>query len=61
MVVPVLMTSCQVSLKPKSGPLSPQSRTNETAIAKLAGRPASTAILRAMVEKLKLVIDRSGR
>jgi hypothetical protein len=40
-VVPVLMTSCQVSLKRKSGPEMPQTRITATATAKAAGRPAS--------------------
>jgi hypothetical protein len=40
MVVPVLMMSCQVSLKPKSGPVSAQASTAASAAAKAAGLAA---------------------
>src|SRR5688572_6398140 len=40
MLVPVLMTSCQVSLKPKNGPAASQMRTTVTAMRKEMGRPA---------------------
>ncbi|MNG31950.1 hypothetical protein D3C84_1178490 [compost metagenome] len=43
MVVPVLITSCQVSLKPKSGPLTIQASTTATATAKTGGRPEKRA------------------
>ena len=38
-VVAVLITSCQVSLKPNNGPVSPQIKIAETASMKLIGRP----------------------
>ena len=37
MVVPVLMTSCQVSLKWKSGPVTAQTRMTTTARPKVEG------------------------
>src|SRR5690349_577007 len=40
MVVAVLITSCQVSEKPKIGPETPQPRIRRHASAKVAGRPA---------------------
>ena len=39
MVVPVLITSCQVSEKPKSGPVAAQTRTTMTAVTKAQERP----------------------
>ena len=39
MVVDVLMTSCQVSLKPKSGPLIAQTMTAASASRNAVGRP----------------------
>ena len=45
MVVPVLITSCQVSLKPKIGPASAQIRTMATASTKVTGRPHARPIL----------------
>ena len=36
-VVPVLMASCQVSLKPKIGPLTPQTTIAATAAANASG------------------------
>ena len=39
MVVPVLMTSCHVSLNPKSGPVAIQTTMTATARAKVRGRP----------------------
>ncbi len=39
MVVPVLMTSCQVSLKSNSGPVTIQARITIAARAKVSGRP----------------------
>jgi hypothetical protein len=38
-VVPVLITSCQVSLKPKIGPVTIQTRITPAASAKVFGRP----------------------
>ena len=40
MVVPVLITSCQVSEKPKSGPVTAQTSTTATAAMKAQDRPA---------------------
>jgi hypothetical protein len=44
MVVPVLMTSCQVSEKPKIGPVTTQARMTPAARMKLTGRPAQRAV-----------------
>ena len=38
-VVPVLITSCQVSLKPNSGPVATHASTTPSASAKHNGRP----------------------
>src|SRR5690242_20055944 len=43
-VVPVLMTSCQVSLKPKRGPVQAQPRMRATAPTNVAGRPVARAV-----------------
>lgn len=43
MVVPVLMTSCQVSLKSKRGPLRPQTTTTHRASMKARGPPMTRA------------------
>ena len=40
-VVAVLMTSCQVSLKPNNGPVSPQRTIAATARMKAFGRPVT--------------------
>ena len=42
-VVLVLMTNCQVSLKLKSGPVSPQVTIISSATKKVEGRPARNA------------------
>jgi hypothetical protein len=39
MVVPVLITSCQVSLKAKKGPVMAHTRMIKTAIMNVAGLP----------------------
>ncbi|QTK80569.1 hypothetical protein AT6N2_C3055 [Agrobacterium tumefaciens] len=44
MVVPVLMTSCQTSENPKSGPLMPQTITVPSATTKAVGEPENDAI-----------------
>src|SRR5206468_4331665 len=44
MVVPVLMTSCQVSLKPKIGPVMAQMAITSTARVKVSGRPVALAV-----------------
>ncbi|MND05398.1 hypothetical protein D3C83_261670 [compost metagenome] len=41
MVVVVLMTSCQVSLKPKIGPDTPHIKMRRTAAMKAMGRPVT--------------------
>jgi hypothetical protein len=38
-VVPVLMASCQVSLKPNKGPVIAETSTTATAKRKVVGRP----------------------
>src|SRR5688572_16914582 len=43
MVVLVLITSCQVSLKPKRGPVIAQTRMTVTANTKVSGRPLTRA------------------
>jgi hypothetical protein len=43
-VVPVLMTSCQVSENPKTGPVIAQTRTTPTANTKVEGRPVCLAV-----------------
>src|SRR3954468_16342861 len=43
-VVPVLIASCQVSLKSKSGPLMAQTSMTSTAIAKLPAWPQIRAV-----------------
>src|SRR5689334_7544905 len=47
MVVPVLITSCQVSLYLKNGPLTSQTRISATEIKNVVGRPLTQAIPRA--------------
>ncbi len=49
MVVPVLITSCQVSLKPNTGPLMPQITTIATAARKVHGEPVAAAAFLAIV------------
>src|SRR5258705_10295283 len=44
MVVLVLMTSCQVSLKPNNGPLSAHTRMTPTATKNVTGRPDTWAV-----------------
>ena len=51
MVVPVLMTNCHVSLKPNSGPVSPQTTTIATASPKADALPRSRADALAHREK----------
>jgi hypothetical protein len=43
-VVPVLMTSCQVSLNPKSGPVTAHAATTATAIMNVTGLPVILAV-----------------
>ncbi len=50
MVVPVLITSCQVSLKPNSGPVTNQTTITAAASMKVLGRPLVRAMLFAKLE-----------
>ena len=43
-VVPVFMTSCQVSLNPNIGPVTAQPRMISTAVAKVAGCPVAREV-----------------
>src|SRR5262245_128871 len=45
MVVPVLMTSCQVSLYPKNGPVTAHTKITPTATPKAAGRPVAREVV----------------
>src|SRR5687768_13832616 len=47
MVVPVLITSCQVSLKLKTGPVTAQATINNAAKRNAEGRPALNEVHRA--------------
>ena len=58
-VVPVLMTSCQVSLKPKSGPVSAHSAMTAHAATNATGRPAAFAVH--LAKRVNQVRDRVGR
>jgi hypothetical protein len=49
MVVPVLMTSCHVSEKPKSGPVTIQIAITARASRKVLGRPHQEATFLAML------------
>src|SRR3569832_358869 len=44
MVVPVLITNCQVSLKPNRGPVTAQMTTMATAIRKVVGLPLTREV-----------------
>jgi hypothetical protein len=50
MVVPVLITSCQVSLKPKIGPVTSQTTSTRMAQLKVHGWPAILAVRLASIE-----------
>jgi hypothetical protein len=50
-VVPVLITSCQLSLYPNSGPVSSQASTTSSASAKADGRPTSREV--ALAKRVK--------
>src|SRR5688572_19637311 len=45
MVVPVLITSCHVSLKPNRGPLAAQITTMPNAVMNAIGRPVARAVV----------------
>jgi hypothetical protein len=51
MVVPVLITSCQFSEKPKKGPDTAQTRTTTTQIRKAGGLPVTLAVAFANLAK----------
>ena len=55
MVVPVLMTSCQVSEKPKIGPVTAQTITADSAKMKASGRPVWPAMLPAILVKRRSI------
>src|ERR1043165_8948631 len=55
MVVPVLMTSCQVSLKPKMGPVAAHTTTIKTAPRKMTGLPHHSDVLRAKLSNQSVV------
>ncbi|GLS73047.1 hypothetical protein GCM10007890_50620 [Methylobacterium tardum] len=52
MVVPVLISNCHVSEKPKSGPLTAQARITAMLAAKVSGRPEARATLDEKFAKL---------
>src|SRR5437762_2277899 len=57
MVVPVLMTSCQVLLKWKIGPVTAQRATTPSAARNACGRPVARAVaLEQVVKKLLVVL-----
>jgi hypothetical protein len=43
-VVPVFMTSCQVSLNPNMGPVTAQTKMMSTAVTKVAGCPVACEV-----------------
>src|SRR3954465_11073278 len=54
MVVPVLMTNCQVSEKPNNGPVIAQTRITPAARIKVDARPAACDVLFATSPKTRL-------
>lgn len=54
MVVPVLMTNCHVSLNPKKGPDTAQTKSVQAATAKAAGRPDTREVVLAKRVKSEL-------
>ncbi|MGT2465600.1 hypothetical protein ACVOMV_10865 [Mesorhizobium atlanticum] len=57
MVVPVLMTSCQVSENPKIGPLAAHTTTISTQMTKVHGRPARCATQLATLLKVLSIMQ----
>src|SRR5689334_5676208 len=57
-VVPVLITSCHVSLNPNSGPVIAQTITRPTAVAKATGRPAMREVTLAI--RVNFDLERDG-
>src|SRR4051812_47062689 len=63
-VVPVLMTSCHVSEKPKNGPLTAQTITMAQQAMKVGGRPAKCeTVLAILVNSFSIIhiLNRSKR
>ena len=58
-VVPVLITSCQVSLQPKSGPLTSQASTTSNARPKVNGWPVARDV--ALVKRTNQRLRPVGR
>src|SRR5262252_4342206 len=58
-VVPVLMTNCHVSLKPKTGPVPAQTTITMTATRKATGRPVARAVH--LAKRVKQDLDLVGR
>jgi hypothetical protein len=61
MVVPVLMISCQVSEKPKKGPVSPQITITSTATVKPQALPRAFEVLRATMAKASRTRQKRSR
>src|SRR5262245_14742873 len=59
MVVPVLITSCHVSLNPNSGPVTAQTRIRATAMANVTGRPVTRAVH--LAKRVNPEVDFAGR
>jgi len=59
MVVPVLITSCQVSLNRNNGPVMSQSRITPTARLNVAGLPVTRAV--AFANRVNRDLDFVGR
>ena len=57
--MPVLITSCHVSLKPKSGPVAAQTTTMPKATANVAGRPDARDV--DLVSFVNQLVDLVGR
>src|SRR5262245_64952485 len=58
-VVPVLMTNCHVSLKPKTGPVPAQTMITVTATRKATGRPVARAVH--LAKRVNQDLDLVGR
>src|SRR5215510_7859338 len=58
-VVPVLMTNCHVSLKPKTGPVPAQTTITVTATRKATGRPVARAVH--LAKRVNQNLDLVGR
>src|SRR5687767_3201904 len=58
-VVPVLITSCQVSLKPKTGPVTAHATMIDAAMMNVSGRPDACAV--ALVRRVNQLRGFVGR